>query len=106
VEILQSLLKLIDYSDHLKKTQTDWESRWANVEELINFATEIGIDAEELNSATNISTEHGTRSVEECPERANQLIIAGRHHCVCLYKLRRYHPKGTMTRIKALSLKA
>jgi DNA helicase-2/ATP-dependent DNA helicase PcrA len=28
----------------LKKTQPEWESRWENVEELINFATEVELD--------------------------------------------------------------
>ena len=30
----------LDYADHLQKTQTEWESRWENVRELITFATE------------------------------------------------------------------
>ena len=59
MEILHSLLKSIDYSEHLKKTQTDWESRWANVEELINFATEVGIDSE---NGRNMPTEHSRGS--------------------------------------------
>ncbi|KAK2460322.1 hypothetical protein APHAL10511_007711 [Amanita phalloides] len=47
-EILRRLIHSIDYMEHLKKTQTDWESRWANVEELINFATEVGIDSQNI----------------------------------------------------------
>ena len=56
---------LLHYSEHLKKTQTDWESRWANVEELINFATEVGLDAEDL-ARRNAAAERdgGSRCVE------------------------------------------
>lgn len=32
---------MIDYQGHLTKTQPDWESRWDNVQELINFASEV-----------------------------------------------------------------
>jgi hypothetical protein len=32
---------LIKYEEHLKKTQSDWESRWENVKELITFASEM-----------------------------------------------------------------
>lgn len=32
---------LVEYEDYLKKTQQDWESRWENVQELINFASEM-----------------------------------------------------------------
>ncbi len=35
------MLDLIKYEDHLKKTQQDFEGRWDNVQELINFATEF-----------------------------------------------------------------
>ena len=35
------MLELTEYQAHLQKTQPDWESRWDNVEELLNFATEV-----------------------------------------------------------------
>ncbi|KAF8349154.1 P-loop containing nucleoside triphosphate hydrolase protein [Amanita rubescens] len=60
-DLLRHLLLLIDYAEHLKKTQTDWESRWANVEELINFATEVGLDAEDL-ARRNVPTERDVGS--------------------------------------------
>ncbi|KIM27560.1 hypothetical protein M408DRAFT_24487 [Serendipita vermifera MAFF 305830] len=38
--LIRELLMQLDYAEHLKKTQPDWESRWENVRELITFATE------------------------------------------------------------------
>jgi DNA helicase-2/ATP-dependent DNA helicase PcrA len=38
--LIQELLTELNYADHLQKTQTEWESRWENVRELITFATE------------------------------------------------------------------
>ncbi|KAF8627011.1 hypothetical protein AX15_004594 [Amanita polypyramis BW_CC] len=61
-EIIRRLLQLIDYTDHLRKTQTDWENRWANVEELINFATEIGFDTQTATSDHSGSRETPLRS--------------------------------------------
>ncbi|KAJ6530358.1 P-loop containing nucleoside triphosphate hydrolase protein [Mycena vulgaris] len=43
-DLIRRLLELIDYEDHLKKTQPDWESRWENVQELITFASEVEHD--------------------------------------------------------------
>ncbi|KAI0714341.1 P-loop containing nucleoside triphosphate hydrolase protein [Cerioporus squamosus] len=40
-KLIQSFLELINYGEHLRKTQPDYESRWDNVQELINFATEV-----------------------------------------------------------------
>lgn len=40
-KLIQSLLELVKYGEHLRKTQPDYESRWDNVQELINFATEV-----------------------------------------------------------------
>ncbi|KAF9243513.1 ATP-dependent DNA helicase pcra [Melanogaster broomeanus] len=38
--LIRTLLDSIRYEEHLKKTQPDWELRWENVQELINFASE------------------------------------------------------------------
>ncbi|KAF8638307.1 hypothetical protein AX17_002327 [Amanita inopinata Kibby_2008] len=43
-DILRRLIELIDYMDHLRKTQLDWETRWENVQELITFASEVDVD--------------------------------------------------------------
>ena len=40
-KLIQSLLELVQYSEHLRKTQPDYDSRWDNVQELINFAIEV-----------------------------------------------------------------
>lgn len=37
--LIRHLLVLIKYEEHLKKSQQDWEMRWENVQELINFAS-------------------------------------------------------------------
>ncbi|KAH7884318.1 P-loop containing nucleoside triphosphate hydrolase protein [Phlebopus sp. FC_14] len=39
-ELITKLLDMISYEQHLKETQSDWEMRWENVQELINFASE------------------------------------------------------------------
>lgn len=38
---MKRLIELIEYQDHLKKHNDDWESRWDNVDELVNFASEF-----------------------------------------------------------------
>lgn len=42
--MIRKLAELINYEEHLKKTQQDWQSRWENVQELITFASDIEID--------------------------------------------------------------
>ncbi|KAA1467450.1 UvrD-helicase-domain-containing protein [Dentipellis sp. KUC8613] len=37
--LIRTLLDLLNYEEHLKKTQDDWQNRWENVQELINFAS-------------------------------------------------------------------
>jgi len=32
---------VVQYEEHLKKTQSDWESRWENVQELVTFASDV-----------------------------------------------------------------
>lgn len=43
--MIRKLVDLLNYEDHLKKTQQDWESRWENVQELITFASEVESEA-------------------------------------------------------------
>ncbi len=38
---MKRLIELTEYQEHLKKHHDDWESRWDNVEELVNFASEF-----------------------------------------------------------------
>ncbi|KAF9507163.1 hypothetical protein BS47DRAFT_1304360 [Hydnum rufescens UP504] len=40
-ELIRNLLELIEYQEHLKSTQPDWETRWENVRELITFASQM-----------------------------------------------------------------
>ena len=42
--LIGKLLELIDYQAHLKKAQPDFDTRWENVQELINFATDAIVD--------------------------------------------------------------
>ena len=42
--LIRRLLELVKYETYLQKTQEDWESRWENVKELINFASEMESD--------------------------------------------------------------
>ncbi|KAK1224989.1 ATP-dependent DNA helicase srs2 [Marasmius sp. AFHP31] len=43
-DLIRKLYEVVEYEDHLKKTQPDWESRWENVQELITFATDVDAD--------------------------------------------------------------
>ncbi|KAJ7713348.1 P-loop containing nucleoside triphosphate hydrolase protein, partial [Mycena maculata] len=43
-DLIRRLLDLIEYEDHLKKTQPEWESRWENVQELVTFASDVEHD--------------------------------------------------------------
>ena len=53
-DLIRRLLLLIDYEAHIKKSQQDWETRWENVQELINFASPVVIVPEEkLSSIRN-----------------------------------------------------
>ncbi|PCH42532.1 UvrD-helicase-domain-containing protein [Wolfiporia cocos MD-104 SS10] len=40
-DLIRDLLQLLNYEGYLMKTQPDWESRWDNVQELINFASQV-----------------------------------------------------------------
>jgi DNA helicase-2/ATP-dependent DNA helicase PcrA len=44
-DLLNRLLELIEYENHLKKSQNDCETRWENVKELITFASEVVTDS-------------------------------------------------------------
>ncbi|KAJ6543965.1 P-loop containing nucleoside triphosphate hydrolase protein [Mycena capillaripes] len=48
-DLIQRLLELIEYEDHLKRTQPEWESRWENVQELITFASDVEQDVNMSN---------------------------------------------------------
>jgi len=46
--LIGKLVELIDYQEHLKKAQPDWDTRWENVQELINFASDATVDASNI----------------------------------------------------------
>ncbi|KAG1729658.1 P-loop containing nucleoside triphosphate hydrolase protein, partial [Suillus paluster] len=47
-QLIGKLVELIDYQEHLKKSQSDWDTRWENVQELINFASDAAVDASNI----------------------------------------------------------
>jgi len=60
-------VELIEYEEHLRKTQQDWQSRWENVQELITFASEI--EADVASKAHQQLPEEGEAESERPPER-------------------------------------
>ncbi|KAF7354819.1 ATP-dependent DNA helicase PcrA [Mycena sanguinolenta] len=57
-DLIQRLLQLIEYEDHLKRTQPEWESRWENVQELITFASDVehDVNLSDLDPAADSSS--------------------------------------------------
>ncbi|KAF9267802.1 UvrD-helicase-domain-containing protein [Marasmius fiardii PR-910] len=54
--LIRKLYEDINYEDHLKKTQSDWESRWENVQELITFASDVDADIKARDDGANTDT--------------------------------------------------
>ena len=50
-KLINALTDTIKYKEHLVKTQPDAENRWDNVQELINFASEV-----ERTAPTDVAT--------------------------------------------------
>lgn len=67
-DLIRELLTELDYAEHLRKSHQDWESRWENVQELINFATEAP-------SPTEIAQELGITAVEGKQDNASTETI-------------------------------
>ena len=67
-DLIQRLLLLIDYEAHLKKSQQDWETRWENVQELINFASPLMVVPGE--GAKNVDRE----PLAGAPEAAREVV--------------------------------
>jgi DNA helicase-2/ATP-dependent DNA helicase PcrA len=44
----------VKYEEYLKHKDSDWATRWENVQELINFATEVPNDDAEEDSSGDI----------------------------------------------------
>ncbi|KAF7318043.1 ATP-depentend DNA [Mycena chlorophos] len=66
-ELIQRLLGLIEYEDHLKKTQPDWETRWENVQELITFASEVSLEV--ANSLEGVELDSEVAPSHDTPLR-------------------------------------
>ena len=68
-DLIRRLLLLINYEAHIKKTQHDWETRWENVEELINFASPLAIlSGEKLYNVENNDQQLSTSARETTRE--------------------------------------
>ena len=71
--MIEELLEHIGYQEHLKQYYDDWEARWENVEELINFASDFQHEpppipptpAQETAEAM-ISAETSSGAVDKC----------------------------------------
>ena len=40
-DLIRRLVDLVKYEEYLKHKDQDWATRWENVQELINFASEV-----------------------------------------------------------------
>jgi DNA helicase II / ATP-dependent DNA helicase PcrA len=50
-DLIRRLVEMIEYQEHLRKTQPDWETRWENVQELITFASDVHVDVLSVESS-------------------------------------------------------
>ncbi|KAF7976974.1 hypothetical protein HWV62_5051 [Athelia sp. TMB] len=57
-DLIRRLLDLIDYEDYLKHKDPEWATRWENVQELINFASEAS--GQEMGDKTPTENEGQT----------------------------------------------
>ncbi|TFY82118.1 hypothetical protein EWM64_g1894 [Hericium alpestre] len=66
--LIRKLLELIKYTDHLKKSHEDWETRLENIVELINFASqekETALDAPPTEAAKVPVRDHRATQLED-----------------------------------------
>jgi DNA helicase-2/ATP-dependent DNA helicase PcrA len=61
--LIRRLVELLEYEDHLRKTQPDWESRWENVQELITFASEVEVGSSNEQNVQETPTEDDPKFV-------------------------------------------
>jgi hypothetical protein len=80
VQLILRLVALLGYKDHLRRTQPDWESRWDNVQELINFASEMPTDANIVSPAKtdplgedNLANEDGIE--DKCVPCSRSMLV-------------------------------
>ncbi|KAF8602376.1 UvrD-helicase-domain-containing protein [Ceratobasidium sp. AG-I] len=49
-DLIRRTVEAIGYEAYLQRTQSDWEARWENVQELVNFAAGVGASEEGSSS--------------------------------------------------------
>jgi hypothetical protein len=64
-ELIECVLKELNYADHLQKNYPDWESRWENVRELITFATDVVPASTNTGEVANTEGEPGAFTGQE-----------------------------------------
>ncbi|KAF5367496.1 hypothetical protein D9758_003744 [Tetrapyrgos nigripes] len=82
-DLIRRLVEVIEYQDHLRKTQPDWETRWENVQELITFASDVHVDVLSVEPSPEVSTGSIDESRDATPLRlflqASMLSSEGDH---------------------------
>jgi DNA helicase-2/ATP-dependent DNA helicase PcrA len=75
-DLIRRLVDLVNYEGYLKHKDPEWASRWENVQELINFASEV--PTEDMNGVSSEGIQTGDESegmkygsFNTCDERAN-----------------------------------
>ncbi|KAF8071911.1 P-loop containing nucleoside triphosphate hydrolase protein [Lyophyllum atratum] len=80
-DLIRRLLDLVEFENHLRKTQPDWESRWENVKELITFASEVETNIIAVEEGPSPDTEADASTSKDTPLRlflqASMLSSAG-----------------------------
>ncbi|KAH9930039.1 P-loop containing nucleoside triphosphate hydrolase protein [Fomitopsis serialis] len=61
-DLIRNLIEGIEYEAYLRKMQKDWDSRWENVQELINFASEVETKLGDGEAAADLRSNHGMTS--------------------------------------------
>jgi DNA helicase II / ATP-dependent DNA helicase PcrA len=64
-ELLERLVDLTKYEEHLKRTQQDWETRMENVKELISFAKEMEEQNEKEKMDAQLSAARTGETVDD-----------------------------------------
>ena len=62
-DLIRRLLDLVKYEEYLKHKDSDWATRWENVQELINFATEVPSKDPEEDSSGDIDEDERAKYI-------------------------------------------
>jgi hypothetical protein len=78
-DLIRRTLDAIGYEAYLQRTQPDWETRWENVQELVNFAagveTQESLDAEDEENKTWDETEGDTDDLGAYPSENEDAVV-------------------------------